>query len=138
MLSNLLQQDAEIFRLAEKQSSSSTRIVQSLRTILVNTALAGSAVEYVSVHQNIAASLLDIQQPQIQDEWISFGSVVGPIVDAPLTEGSIGLFTGRTLLLLPNSEAYVHIKVEGPVITGNSNKLSLYRHTKYALGVQAG
>ncbi|XP_033631149.1 adhesion G-protein coupled receptor G4-like [Asterias rubens] len=126
LLSNLLQQDAEIFRLAEKQSSSSTRIVQSLRTILVNTALAGSAVEYVSVHQNIAASLLDIQQPQIQDEWISFGSVVGPIVDAPLTEGSIGLFTGRTLLLLPNSEAYVHIKVEGPVITDSTNVRTMF------------
>ena len=61
--------------------------------------------------------------------------MVGPIRDAPLTEGSVGLFTGRTLVLLPNSESYVHIKVVGPVTTGNSNCLILFFKVRLELFV---
>ena len=125
LLSNLLRQDAKTFLLAEQQSRSSTRIVQSLATILRGTALADAGTEYTSVHPNVAASLLDMPQSLIQEEWISFGSVVSPIADAPLNEGSVGVSTGPTLSLLPNSEAYVHVKVEGPVFTGKKSAFQI-------------
>ncbi|XP_022092322.1 adhesion G-protein coupled receptor G2-like [Acanthaster planci] len=139
LLSNLLRQDGQTFLLAQRQSSSSSRILQSLASILRGTTLAGAATEYTSVHPNIAASLLDVPQSRIQEEWISFGSVVSPIADAPLNEGSVGVSTGPTLSLLPNSEAYVHVKVEGPVSTGTTTVRTafvIYHNAKLFQSIQ--
>ncbi|XP_038064214.1 adhesion G protein-coupled receptor L1-like [Patiria miniata] len=118
LLSNLLRQDTQTFLLAEQNSRSSTRAVQSLATIMEITTMPSSVYEYISVHSNVAAALLDVPHSRIQNEWISFGSAVSATSDSPLSEGSVGIFTGQTLTLLPNTEAYVHVKVDGPVSTG--------------------